>query len=120
MNLVGWMVAGSLGTWAAVASVVDRATATGALAGMLAPLLATTTTWILIERVCRRDPARMSSVMIAGFVAKVLFFGAYVTIALSVLGVAPEPFAVSFTIYFVALYAVEAVSIGRLSTRAAL
>jgi len=52
--------------------------------------------------------------MIGGFVAKMLFFGAYVAVMLEVVGVRPVPFVVSFTAYFIALYLAEALLMRRL------
>ena len=40
------------------------------------------TTWVLAERTYRRDPARLTGVMMAAFVGKMVFFGAYVAVML--------------------------------------
>ena len=82
--------------------------------GMLAPLLAATVSWVAIERVWRRDPARLTSVMMTAFAAKVVFFGAYVAVMLKVINLRPVPFVASFTSYFIALYVTEAVLMRRL------
>ena len=50
----------------------------------------------------------------AGFGAKVIFFGAYVTVMVRGLGLTPIPFAASFTGYFVALLLVEALAMRKL------
>jgi hypothetical protein len=52
--------------------------------------------------------------MIGAFAGKLVFFGAYVGLAIGVLGVQPVPFAVSFTGYFIALHLIEALWLKRL------
>jgi hypothetical protein len=56
--------------------------------------------------------------MLRALAMKALFFLGYVALAIRVLQVAPEPFAISFTAYFFALYAIEAVFLRRLFSRA--
>jgi hypothetical protein len=82
--------------------------------GMLGPLLVVSTTWAITERVYRSHPERLTSLMISAFAAKLVFFGAYVAIAIGVLGVQPVPFAASFTGYFIALHMIEALLLKRL------
>ena len=54
------------------------------------------------------DPERLTSLMIAAFAGKMVFFGAYVAVMLKVLSLRPVPFVVSFTSSFIALYLMEA------------
>ena len=84
------------------------------LLGILGPLLVVGSSWVMMRRTFRRDPARLTSFMMAAFAAKMVFFAAYVTIAMAVLSVRPVPFIVSFTGSFVALYSAEAVALRRL------
>jgi hypothetical protein len=84
------------------------------LLGMAGPLAAASVTWVAVERTYRSDPARVTPLMIAAFAAKMVFFGAYVAVMLAVLSLRPAPFVVSFTGYFIALYAVEAACLQRL------
>lgn len=86
------------------------------LFGMVGPLLSACATWLAIETAHRAAPARVTAVMIAGFGAKMVFFGVYVAIMLRGLELRPVPFVVSFTAYFVALYAMEALFLKRLTT----
>jgi hypothetical protein len=86
--------------------------------GLLGPLLATTSSWVVVERVYRRDPARVTATMIRAWAAKVAFFVGYVTVVLQGLDVSPTPFVISFTAGFVVLYAVEAALLHRLFSRA--
>lgn len=114
MTPVRAMVAASVVSWLAATFVVGTRTGLEMLFGMLGPLVATTVSWIATERTFRRDPHRVTSLMIVGFGAKVLFFGAYVTVMLAGLSLRPVPFVASFTGFFIGLYALEAVYLRRL------
>jgi len=52
--------------------------------------------------------------MVTGFAFKMVFFGGYVAVMLAILQLAPLPFAVSFSSYFIALHFVEAFCLQRL------
>ena len=82
--------------------------------GMLAPLIAAGATWTFTERIHRANPGQVTAVMITAFAGKLVFFGAYVGLAIGVLGVRPVPFVASFTGYFIALHVVEALWLKRL------
>jgi hypothetical protein len=84
------------------------------IAGMIGPLVAVVGSWIAIERSARRDPLSVSRRMLAAFAAKALFFGAYVVVALQLLRLDAEPFILTFTCYFIALYLMEALLFRRL------
>ena len=84
------------------------------LLGIAGPLLVASLSWIAMTRTVRRDPTRLTSVMIAAFGAKMLFFAAYVSAAMTVFAVRPAPFTASFALSFVTLYFIEAVSLRRL------
>jgi hypothetical protein len=84
---------------------------------MVGPLLAVATSWLVIERAHRRDASRVGVVLLMAFPLKAVFFAGYVVLALRGLGLRPVPFIASFACYFVALYAVEAFLLQRLSTR---
>ena len=111
-----WMIIASVGVWLAAIAIFGRQTAVDVLFGMLGPLLVVTSSWVMAERTYRRHPEQLSSLMIAAFGAKMVFFGAYVAIALKVLSLRPIPFVVSFTGYFIGLYFVEALCLRRLFT----
>lgn len=105
--------------WLAVACVVSAALLGARFGkevwlGMLAPLVVVTVTWIVTERVYTTHPERLTSVMISAFAGKLIFFGAYVGLAIGVLGVKPVPFALSLTGYFIALHLIEALWLKRL------
>lgn len=84
------------------------------LLGMIAPLAATIGTWVLVERTYRWRPERLTPLMVMAFGGKMVFFGVYVTLMLTVLTLRPVPFVISFTAYFIALYAIEALCLRRL------
>ena len=52
--------------------------------------------------------------MIGAFGAKLVFFGAYVTVMLKGLSLSPLPFVLSFTAYFIGLHLCEALCLQRL------
>jgi hypothetical protein len=89
------------------------------LAGLLGPLVAVLVTWVMVSRTFRRDPARVTNLMLGAFLAKLLFFAAYVIVMIKVLAVEPVAFAVTFTAAFIALYAIEALMLARLFRRGA-
>ena len=82
--------------------------------GMFAPLFVVSFTWVLMERVYKTNPERLTAVMIGAFAGKLIFFGAYVAVAIGVLGAKPVPFAASLTGYFIALNVIEALWLKRL------
>ena len=114
MKAATWMIAASFGAWLAAIALFGRQTAVDVLFGMLGPLVVVTSSWVMAERTYRRRPERLSSLMIAAFGAKMVFFGVYVAVALKVLSLRPIPFVVSFTGYFVGLYFAEALCLRRL------
>jgi len=112
MKPVWWMAALS-GLSALVVSMAFGA-AVEVWLGMIAPLGVVTASWVKMARVFQEKPESLTAVMMAAFFAKLVFFGAYVAFVVSVLQVRPVPFVASFTSYFIALYAAEAVCLQRL------
>ena len=110
MKRVGWLAAVSVVSAAVLAMRFGREV----WLGMLAPLVVVGVTWVLTERVYKANPERLTSVMISAFAGKLVFFGAYVGLAIGVLGMKPVPFAVSFAGYFIALHMIEAFWLKRL------
>ena len=84
------------------------------VAGMLGPLVAVGVSWTLVKRTARVNRARVHTLMVGGFMVKLLFFVGYVTAVIRLSGLRAELFAGCFVIYFVALYATEAVMLKRL------
>jgi hypothetical protein len=84
------------------------------LLGLAGPLSVVSVSWVLMARTFRRDPSRLTSLMMLAFAAKMVFFAVYVAIALKILAVRPVPFVASFVVSFIALYLIEAVSLRRM------
>ena len=84
------------------------------LLGIVGPLIVVSVSWVLMARTFRRDPSRLTSLMMLAFAAKMVFFAAYVAVALKILAVRPVPFVASFVVSFIGLYLMEAVSLRRM------
>ena len=109
-----WMTGASVASSFAVAAFLGAQAGAAVIAGMAAPLFAATASWVMAERTFKRNPEALTSLMVAAFAGKMLFFGAYVVMALGVLALRPVPFVASFTSYFIALYMTEALCLRRL------
>jgi hypothetical protein len=117
MKPVQTMAGVAVGSWIAIAAIaagLGGQAGGETLAGMVGPLLAASVSWALAERTYTLQPERLTSLMIAAFAGKIVFFGAYVTVALKVLALRPVPFMLSFTGYFIAMYLMEALYLRRL------
>jgi hypothetical protein len=112
MTPVWWMAGVSICSWLAATALAGKGPEL--FLGMIAPLVVATVTWVLAERTYRRNPERLTALMVAAFGAKMVVFGTYVAIVLKVLSLRPVPFVVSFTGYFIALHLAEALSLRRL------
>jgi hypothetical protein len=108
-----WMIGASTSTWAAISAAGDDDVNPEALYGMLGPLASACATWMAVRWAQRSAAPNLMGVMLAGFALKMVFFGVYVTVMLRVLSLRPVPFVVSFTGYFIALYAMEALFLRR-------
>ena len=115
---LGWMIATSVLSWVIVAGMAGGRANPEVLYGMLGPLAAAAGSWIITKRTYTANPGQLMGVMIAGMAIKAVFFGAYVVIMLRVMALRPMPFVFSFTAYFIALYAMEALFMRRLFERA--
>jgi hypothetical protein len=116
MKPVLWMAGCGLLSCLAITALPAVESDLEVLLGMTGPLAAAAATWVLIQRTYMSHPERLTSLMIMAFGGKVVFFGAYVTAMLTVLALRPAPFVISFTVYFIALYAIEAKQLGNLPT----
>ncbi len=117
MRAVLGMIAGCLLSWGIVAIVGPESLRLVVGLGMAGPLVAAVVTWLMITRTLAGDPAQIAGRMFLSLGAKMVFFGAYVVLAIRGLGVALVPFIVSFTAYFVALHTVEALLLRRAQAR---
>ena len=78
------------------------------------PLGVTSLSLVQSERVFRQNPTLLTQYMVTAFAGKMLIFGIYIVAVLMLLTVAPKPFIVSFTLYFVALHLFEAIRLRRI------
>ena len=102
-------------SWLAVTAVAGDRVNPEALVGLLGPLIAASATWIAVEWTWRSAPGSLTGVMIVGFALKLVFFGVYLGFALRVLGLRPVPLVAAFVSYFIALYAMQALFMRRLT-----
>jgi hypothetical protein len=116
MKLFWWMLSGSVLSATVLSVPIAADIRLEIWLGMLGPLASALVSWITMERQFLRRPAGMTSLMIKGFVAKMVFFAGYVTVLLSIGSVQPIPFVISFTAYFILLHAAEAIGLHRLQT----
>lgn len=114
MKPLWWMAGGSILSWLAVSALPWMESDREVLLGMIAPLAGAMTTWVIAERTYRSRPERLTPLMMMAFGGKTVFFGVYVTVMLTVLSLRPVPFVISFTVYFIALYMIEALCLQRL------
>jgi len=116
MTPIAWMAAAGVVSWLAVSAIGGDGVHPEALFGMLGPLASACVAWIAMVRAHRAAPERLTAVMIVGFAVKLVFFGVYVVVMLRVLALRPVPFVTAFTSYFIALYAMQAWFLKRLTT----
>ena len=114
MKLFWWMLSGSVLSAIVATLLLGADIRLEIWLGMLGPLASALVSWVAMERQYHRRPAGMTSLMVKGFVAKMVFFAGYVTALLSTDLVEPIPFVVSFVTYFISLYAIEAIGLHRL------
>ncbi|HEY2433755.1 MAG TPA: hypothetical protein VGI12_13855 [Vicinamibacterales bacterium] len=96
-----------MASWLAMTAVAGWSVNPELAFGMAAPLAGATVSWRAIERAHARAPERVTSVLIAGFFAKMVFFGLYVGL-LGALWLRPRVLVVAFAAYFLLLHAIEA------------
>ena len=114
MKTVAWLVGAGLVCWLAATLGFGAPAAVAAFYGMAGPLAVAVISWLTAAQAYRRDPASLTGLMMAGFVAKMVFFGAYVAVVIKGLSQPAVPFAISFTGSFIALHLIEALALRRL------
>ena len=114
MNAAVWMAGTTAAVWLVAAPFLDSRARVEVLLGMLGPVLVASGSWLLTERTYRQRPEALTSVMIASFAFKLVFFGAYVAVMLRVLTLRPVPFVLSFAGSLAGLYLMEALYLRRL------
>jgi hypothetical protein len=113
-----WMAGAGVLSWLAIATLVGDEANPEALFGMLAPVVAASATWVAVVRTHAAAPEKLTGVLMAGFALKMIFFGVYVGVMLGPMNVNARPFVASFTGFFIAMYAMEALFLKRLLTDA--
>jgi hypothetical protein len=108
------MAGAGVAAWLAATAMYGAQSHVATLLGMAGPLVVAVVTWLMAERTYRRDATALTGLMIAGFVGKMVFFGAYVAVVIKVWSQPAVPFAVSFTGSFIALHLIEALALRRL------
>ena len=114
MRLIAWMVGVSAVTCVAAAVGFGSRTGVEVACGWLGPLGMACGTWVLTERTWRRQPERLTALLITAFAGKMVFFGAYVAVMLKGLALRPVPFVASFTGAFIVLHLMEALALRNL------
>jgi hypothetical protein len=114
MSPLAWMVGASLLSWLLITLVAARSPNPELFLGMLGPLVSAVITWIVVARTHRAAPERVTGVLMAGFGAKLVFFGLYLVVMLRVVELRMVPFAAAFVGYVIALYVLEALFFKRL------
>jgi hypothetical protein len=112
------MIALGLTVWLGAMAVAGGAIV-DVSAGVLAPLAVACVAWVLMERTFLKRPEALTTLMIAAFAFKIVFFGAYVAFGLRVAGLAVRPFVGSLAAAFIALHMVEAYFLSALFKRRA-
>ena len=84
--------------------------------GAAAPLVVAVGSLALMDRTYKRSPERLTRLLVRAFLAKLVFFGLYMTVTVSMLSLDAIWFAGSFTVAFVALHMAEALHLQRLYT----
>ena len=108
MKLSGILVAVCVASCGLCTAVLAPDAAGATFLGMTAPLVVGVATILLVEQTVRTDIQTLTAHMTKAFIAKMVFYAVYVVMVIRVLAVDPVPFAVSFTLYFVALQNTEA------------
>ena len=114
MKLFWQMLFGSLFSSFILSTLLFKEIGTEIWLGMAAPLAAALISWILMIRQHQRAPEGLTPLLIKSFAVKMIFIAAYVAVLIKVNVVAPVPFAISFTCYFIFLHGMEAIGLHRL------
>ncbi len=114
MTPVVWMAGAGLLLWLVLRGMFGAAVDPEARYALLAPLVATSMTWVVTARTYRRNPQGLTAVMVVGMLIKAIFFAVYVAAMLRGLDMRPRPFVLSFTVFFIVLYGLEALFLKRL------
>ena len=119
MKLTWTLVAVCVTSCGLGAVVLAPGAAAAVLFGMAAPLVVGVATIALVDQTARTDILQLTARMTKAFITKMVFYPVYVVVVIKVLAIDPVPFAISFTVYFVALQITEALYFKALSAKTA-
>ena len=108
------MVGASALGWLALLAVAGPESVKSVTVGTLGPLVATVLSWLAIVRAHARAPGQVHNAMLRFFGAKVVFFGAFITAAVTWLALGTRMFVVSFATQYIMLHFMEAFYLHRL------
>ena len=108
MKLIWTLVAVCVTSCGLGAVVLAPSAAAAVLFGMAAPLVVGVATVALVDQTARTDILQLTARMTKAFITKMVFYPVYVVVVIKVVAIDPVPFAISFTVYFVALQLTEA------------
>jgi len=111
---VALMCGAGLACWFGATAMFGADAHVATLLGMAGPLIVAIVTWRMAEQTYRRNPAALTGLMMGGFVARMVLFGAYVVVVIKGLSQPAVPFAASFTGSFIAMYLIEALALKRM------
>jgi hypothetical protein len=109
------MAGAAIGSWFAVSVAGGDRVNPESFFGMAGPLVAVCASWIAVKRTHHAAPERVMGVMIVWFALKLVFFGAYMAVMIRLLSLRTVPFVTAFVSYFIALYAMQALFLKRLT-----
>ncbi len=115
MREAAWMAGAAIGSWLAVSVAGGDRVNPESFFGMAGPLVAVCASWIAVKRTHHAAPERVMGVMIVWFALKLVFFGAYMAVMIRLLSLRTVPFVTAFVSYFIALYAMQALCLKRLT-----
>lgn len=115
MGAVG-IAASILTAGSALAALVVSDAAVEIMLGLLAPLVVALGSWRMMESAYRRNPERLSRLMVRAFLGKLVFFAVYLTVTVGAFSLDRTWFIGAFAISFVVLHLTEAVQLQRLYT----
>ena len=116
MKLASIMIGASALCGAALNGLLGPALTREVWLGLLGPVAVASIEWIATEHRHRKDPQRLTSLMLGVFVGKAVFFAAYIAVILGTDLVRPVPFVASFVGFFLALLVIEGIALHRLTS----
>lgn len=111
-----WTTAALVAAAGAGAALVAPGKALEVALGVTGPLVVAVVSLVLMDRSYKRSPERLTRLLVRAFLAKLVLFGLYMAVTVSMLALDPIWFAGSFTVSFVSLHLAEALHLQRLYT----